>query len=507
LKIESQHLEDHQVKLVVEVEPEPFEKARRQAASRLSRRTKIPGFRPGKAPYHIVERHIGEEAILDESLEILLKDLYPKIIDEADIQPHGPGKLENIVSVKPLQLEFIVPLAAEVELSDYRSMRLPYELEAVTEEDVEKVLQDLRQRQAIEEPADRPAEAGDHVFIRLSAERAIVEEGEEASLIAENPHSLVIASEDEEDEDEWPYPGFSRELIGMSAGDEKTLTHHFPEDSDFESLRGATAQFKIVMEEVKARTLPDLDDEFAQSLGEYENLEGLRTDIRESLERQAQESYDEDYQDKILTEILEQSSLKYPPQMLEEEVEEVIHQLQHRLQAQNLDLETYLRTREMSEEDLRKEVEPVAETRLKRSMVLVEISKEEGIEIPRDEVEAQAQQTLNALFSRMSEKDLKNISNEQLIPNLVGNIMADMKIGRTLARLKAIAKGEIQEAEEENSHEAVAENVPPAAETEQVEETAGEAASMQEEVPSAESPQAPDEETQSALEPESSEEQ
>jgi trigger factor len=296
-------------------------------------------------------------------------------------------------------------------------------------------------------------------------------------------------------------------LIGLSAGDEKTLTHHFPEDSDFESLRGITAQFKIVMEEAKSRTLPDLDDEFAQSVGEYENLEELRTDIRETLERQTGESYDDDYQNKILTEILEQSTLKYPPQMLEEEVDEVIHQLQHRLQSQNLDLDTYLRTREMSEEDLRKEVEPVAETRLKRSMLLLEISEQEGIEITPDELEAQAQQTLNALFSRMSEKDLQNISTEQLIPNLVSNIMADMKISRTLERLKAIAKGEIQEPEEERSQEEVDENVAPAAETGQVEETEGEASSMQEEVPSPEAPQTSDEETQSALEPEGSEEQ
>jgi trigger factor len=193
--------------------------------------------------------------------------------------------------------------------------------------------------------------------------------------------------------------------------------------------------------------------------------------------------------------------------MLEEEVDEVIHQLQHRLQSQNLDLDTYLRTREMSEEDLRKEVEPVAETRLKRSMLLLEISEQEGIEITPDELEAQAQQTLNALFSRMSEKDLQNISSEQLIPNLVSNIMADMKISRTLERLRAIAKGEILEPEEEKSQEQVDESVAPAVETGQVEETEGEASSMQEEVPSTEAPQTSDEETQSALEPEGSEEQ
>lgn len=439
MKIETQALEDHQMKLVVEVEPQPFEQAKRRAASRLSRQTKIPGFRPGKAPYHIVQRHIGEDAILDESLEILLKDLYPQIIDEAEIKPHGPGKLANILSVEPLKLEFLVPLAAEVELGDYQSTRYPYEPEEVGKEDIEDVLEDLRQRQAIEEPVDRAAQEGDHVFIRLSAERAIVEEGEESTLIAEQPHSVIISAEDREDEDEWPFLGFSRQLIGMSADDEKTLTHSFSEDSNFESLQGVTAQFTVKVEDVKTRTLPEVNDEFSQSIGEYETVEDLRDDIRESLERQTQDQYDEDYDEKILSDIIEDATIKYPPQMLDEEIDEVIHQLEHRLQSQNLDLATYLMTREMSEEDLREEVLPVAETRLKRSLVLLEISEQENIEIPPEEIQAEAERALEVLSSTMTDEDLQKISVDDLVPNLVSNIMVDMKINRTLERLRAIA--------------------------------------------------------------------
>lgn len=427
------------MKLVVEVEPQPFEQAKRRAASRLSRQTKIPGFRPGKAPYHIVQRHIGEDAILDESLEILLKDLYPQIIDEAEIKPHGPGKLANILSIEPLKLEFLVPLAAEVELGDYQSMRYPYEPGMVTEDDIEEVLHDLRQRQAVEEPVDRAAQEGDHVFVRLSAEQAIVEEGKDSTLIAERPHSVVIAPEDREDEDEWPFPGFSRQLIGLSADDEKTLTHSFSEDSNFESLRGATAQFTVKVEDVKTRDLPDLSDEFAQSIGEYETVQDLKEDIRESLERQKQEQYDEDYDEKILSEIIEDATIKYPPQMLEEEIDEVIHQLEHRLQSQNLDLATYLMTRDMSEEDLREEVEPVAETRLKRSLVLLEISEQENIEIPPEEIQAEAERALDVLSRTMTDEDLQKLSKDDLVPNLVSNIMVDMKINRTLERLRAIA--------------------------------------------------------------------
>ena len=448
LKIETQPLEDHQVKLVVEVEPEPFEKAKRRAASRLSRRTKIPGFRPGKAPYQIVQRHIGEEVILEESLDILLKDLYPKIIEEAEIEPHGPGKLENVVSVDPLKLEFVVPLASEVELGDYRSIRFPYEPEETTEQDVEDVLQDLRHRQAMDEPVERPAQEGDHVYIRLSAERVIAEEGQDPALIADRPQSLLIASEDDDMENEWPFSGFSRELIGMSPGDEKSLTHTFPEDSDYEALKGVTAEFKVTMEEVKSRTLPELNDEFAQSVGDYAGLEELRSEIRNSLEQQNKKTYDDDYDDKILNEVVEQSTIKYPPQMLEEEIDEVLHQLEHRLESQNLDLDTYLMTREMDKDDLREEVKPVAEKRLKRSLVLLEISKEEDVDISPVEVQAETERALDILSRTMSEKDLRKLSTEQLIPNLVGNIMVDMRISKTSERLQSIAKGEVEASEE-----------------------------------------------------------
>jgi trigger factor len=448
LKIETQPLEDHQIKLVVEVDSEPFEKAKRRAASRLSRRTKIPGFRPGKAPYQIVQRHIGEEVILEESLDILLKELYPKIIEEAEIEPHGPGKLENVISVEPLKLEFVVPLAAEVELGDYRSIRFPYELQETTDQDVDDVLQDLRHRQAIDEPVERPAQEGDHVYIRLSAERAIAEEGQDPALIADRPQSLLIASEEEDMENEWPFAGFSRELLGMSPGNEKSFTHTFPKDSDYESLKGVTAEFKVSMEEVKSRTLPEVNDEFAQSVGDYATLEDLRSEIRNSLEQQNKKTYDDDYDDKILNEIVEQSTIKYPPQMLDEEIDEVLHQLEHRLESQNLDLNTYLMTREMNEDDLREEVKPVAEKRLKRSVVLLEISKEEDVDISPDEVQAETERALDILARTMSEKDLRKLSTEQLVPNLVSNIMVDMRISKTSERLRSIAKGEVEVPEE-----------------------------------------------------------
>jgi trigger factor len=446
LKIETQPLEDHQVKLTVEVEPESFEQAKRRAARQIAKRTKIPGFRPGKAPYKIVQRFVGDEVILDEGLDILVREIYPKIIEEAGIEPYGPGKLENLANMEPLTLEFTVPLMAEVQLGDYRSIRFPYELKEVTEKEVDEVLDNLRQRQAIEEPVDRPAQEGDHVYLRLSGHRAEADPEIDPVLVKERPFSVIIEKEGENLSNEWPYPGFSRDLIGLSAGDERTLPHTFAEDSNFESLRGVSGEFKITVDQVKSVELPEPSDEFAQSVGEYETIEALRKEIRESLEGQASETYNSDYDDQVIAEVIEQSQIKYPPQMLENEINEVIHQLEHRLQAQNLDLDTYLKTRGIALDELRAEAGPVAESRLKRSLVLLEISQEEGIEIEKEELQSETERTLEAMTRFMSETEMRKVASQDLIPNLVGNILADLRINRTLERLRGIAKGEAENA-------------------------------------------------------------
>ena len=453
MKIETQTLEDHQVKLTVEVEPETFESAKRRAARQASKRTKIPGFRPGKAPYQVVVRQIGETTIIEEALELVVKDIYPKAIDEAEINPYGPGQLENVESMEPLVLEFVVPLEAEVELGDYHSISEPYEPKEVTEKEVEEVLDDLRQRQAVLEPVERPAEEGDRVFVRLSGTRKNVDEGENPTLVSERSTTILIKSEDtdseESDSKEWPFPGFSRQLIGQSPQDELTITHTFSEDYDFESLRGAEAEYYVFIEDVKSQTLPELNDEFASTLGEYETLEDLRKDIRAGLEEQALQSYNEDYDSQILNEAIDQATIKYPPLMLEREIDSVIHNLEHRLEEQNLDMDLYLKTRDMDMDALREEARPVAESRLKQSLLLFELAKAENIEVKSEDLQTETLRTMNSLASTMSEKEARQLSNESVINNLATSIMADMLTQRSLERLRKIASGQLEEEPEE----------------------------------------------------------
>jgi len=238
----------------------------------------------------------------------------------------------------------------------------------------------------------------------------------------------------------------------MSAGDHKTLLYTFKDDSPYESLRGASAEFSIHMEDVKARLLPELNDEFAQSLGEYEDLAALQQDIRESLEQRALEAYNTDYDDQVLDEIIESSTIKYPPQMKENEIDNVIQQLENRLRNQGLDMDLYLKTRDMENQDLRDEAEPVAETRVKRSLVLLEIARQEEIDVSETELEEETSRTLESITRYMSESDRKQFDSPNTLMNLTGSIYAEMRMNRTIEFLRKIANGEV-DAEDKPSNE------------------------------------------------------
>ena len=455
MNIETEFLEDQQIKITVEVDADQLEASKRKAAKKIARRIKIPGFRPGKAPYQVIRRQIGDEALLEESLEILVNEIYPKVIEETEIEPYGPGNLENVVSLDPMTLEFVIPLMAEVEIGDYQSIRLPYEPPEVTDQDVEAVELDFRQRQAIEETVDREAGVGDRLSLRLSAKRFEEDEdnedSSEADLIEERSTSVIIADDQDDTGNEWPFSGFSRELVGMSTGDDKILVYTFPEDSPFETLRDVNAEFSIHIEDVKSRVLPELNDEFAQSLGEYEDLDALQKDIRESLEQRGLEAYNSEYDDQVIGQIVEGSTIKYPPQMKENEITNIIQQLESRLGNQGLDMDIYLKTREMDAQGLRDEAEPVADSRVKRSLVLLEIAQKEEIDISESELQEETTRTLASITRFMSESDRKQFDSPNAIMNLTGNIYAELRVNRTIEYLRSVANGEAEAEVEQES--------------------------------------------------------
>jgi len=447
LKIETQPRDDHQVTLTVELEPEQLEGAKHRAARRISERKSIPGFRPGKAPYEVVVRSFGEGVIVEDAVDILLDEVYPKAIEEAKLEPGAAGSLEKVENLdkKPTFI-FTVPLAPSVDLGDYRSVRLPYEWTEPGEEKVDESIEELRQMYAKTETVERPIQKGDFVMIDLKGVKAKAEEGD--APLVDRPGLPIFVRKDEKAE-EFPYPGFSNELVGLSANESKSFTHKFKKDAKDESLQGQTVRFDVNVKMVRGSTLPELNDEFAKQAGPFENLQALRDAVKANLATQSKAQYDDEYFVKVMEDIKKGAVIKYPPQVVDHEVEHVMEDLKSRLAGQNLDMAAYLKSREMDEEKfIAEEARPIAVKRLERSLVMDEIAKIEKIEVSQEMLQSSFQQTWGEY---QGDADFQKLTRgKSQPPKQVMNAVAMESANRayvqlTLDRLKDIATGQAPE--------------------------------------------------------------
>jgi trigger factor len=444
LKITTLPRDDHQVTLTVQLEPEQMVSARHRAARRISERKSIPGFRPGKAPYDVVMRTFGESAIVENAIDLLLDEIYPKAIEEAKLDPGAPGSLEKFEDLdKEPKFIFTVPLAPLVELGDYSSIRLPYDWKEPGEDEVEKSLEELRQMYAKTETVNRPIQTGDFVMIDLMGIRAKAAEGE--APLMDRPGLPIFIRNDEKD-DEFPFPGFSNELVGLNVNESKSFSHTYSQDAKDESLQGQTLLFTVTVKMVRGSTLPELDDDFAKKAGPFENLQALRDAVKANLATQSKAQYDDEYFAKLIEKIKKGAVIKYPPQVVDHEVEHVMEDLKSRLAGQNLDMAAYLKSRQMDEEKfIAEEARPIAIKRLERSLIMDEISKVEKIEVSQDVLQTSFQQTWGEYQGDSNFQ--KMIRGKSQPPKQLMNAVAMESANRayiqlTLNRLKDIATGQ-----------------------------------------------------------------
>ncbi|GAB4521400.1 MAG: trigger factor [Anaerolineales bacterium] len=441
MKFETQPTENHEILLTIEVEAEEFERAKRQAARKIAQKVKIPGFRPGKAPYDVIARNVGEAAILEDAIEALADELYPKALKEADITPGAPGALNAIKEMNPLRMEFLVPLEPTVELNDYREIRLPYDAPVISDDEVKNFIEVFRHRQAVITTVQRPAQAGDVVHITLTATS-----GDEA-LVTDRHTSVVIPAEDEEgDLPNWPFSDFHKHVIGMSEGETKDVQHTYPEDSEEEIFRGKEVTFHFEVSKVTERELPELDDEFAQSMGAFETFDDFQAEVRQLMEENTRTEYDNEYQDKVLDALIEQAEVKYPPAMLQNAIEEAKESFMERLDEQGLTLETYAQIANTTVEEIENELREAAEKRLKRTLVLDAFIRAEKITANEDDVQQRAVQILDGLSENVSEKDMKKIlKNQRSIETVVSEAFMNVVTRNAMLRLSALAQGKADE--------------------------------------------------------------
>jgi trigger factor len=445
-----------------------MEQFKRRAARKISERGKIAGFRPGKAPYHMVVQNYGEQAIIEQAVDFFIDSEYSNILKEAEVEPGASGRLESIDSLEPPKLTFLVPLAPEVDLGDYHALRMPYEWSAPSEEEVTKAIEDLRQMYSTTQDVEREVQEGDYVLVDIKSETMELNRSGFAAFVRK-----------EDRETEWPHRGFAKELLGLEAGGTVTLNHTFPEDWDVEELKGRDVEMEVTVKTVRAVTLPELDDEFAKTVGAGETLDELMEAIKKDVENRSKADYDDKFFVDLIEKIKEGATFKYHQHALEHEGEHVLEDLSNRLAQQGMDLDTYFKVRNTTREQfIEEEVKPVAKKRFERSLILDEIVRKEKLEVDDTSLDAEFNQTLSALT--MQGLDINKVKGGKKGQQQLAQAVAMESANRVLTRraldtLKSIAVGEYKSPEERKAEaEALA-----AEEAEQAEEVIPEAGEVE----------------------------
>lgn len=441
MNIEKQYQEDHSVKLIVEVDADRMGDYKKRAAAKISQRGNIPGFRPGKAPYHIVERTYGEGAITEQAVNMFIDAEYSNILKEAEVDPGASGSLENIESLDPPKFVFSVPLAPEVKLGEYTSIRLPYEWTAPGQSEVDAALENLRQMYASTETVERAVETGDYVLLDVSSETPEL-----------NRTGFATFVRTEERDTEWPYNGFAKELLGLKSGESKTVKHTFPADWDVEELQGKDVEMTATVKTVRGVSLPDVNDEFAKMTGAGETVDALMEMLKKDVELRSQNEYDDKYFVDLIEKVKEGATIKYHERTLEHEGEHVLQDLSQRLAQQGMDLETYFKVRNTTQEAfIESDVKPVARKRLERGLILDEIVKVEKIQIDDEALNSEYSNAINNLA--MQGMDFSKVrggkkGQRELSQAIAMDAASRVMTRKALDMLKSIAMGNYKPFEE-----------------------------------------------------------
>lgn len=392
MKVDVERIPESQVELTVEVEPETVDKYVHRAYRSLVNRLNIPGFRKGKAPRFVVERVVGKETLFQEGLELLLPDVFKKAVEENDIQPIDRPEWD-IVQTEPLIAKAKVPVQPTVQLGNYHDIRLSKEEPEVTDEQVNSVIEHLREQHSEWVPVERPAAMGDRVTVDIEARlkgQALLEGVGGDALIQQAGEQLLNAKGIEyllKSQPDAPIPGLTEQIVGLPPGQEKEFQLTLPDSYPEPQYAGKTAVFRVAAQAVKEKRSPELDDEFAKVLGDYSTVTELVASVREQLQQRMEEEAQKRFADAVVQMVVDRSTVEIPRVMIEREAEHSIEGLENRLRQQGLSFEQYLRTVGKTREELLEETRPLAEKRLKNTLVLDEIARVEKLDISPQEID------------------------------------------------------------------------------------------------------------------------
>ncbi len=437
MKVNTEKMENCQAVLTIEVEEERVERSLKEAAQRISKRTRIPGFRAGRAPYHIVERMVGKEAVFDEALEELGSQVYREALEESELEPIDRTEME-VVEREPLTLKMTVPLKPEVELGDYQSIHVEPQEVKVEEEEIEKVLTALREERGEWVPVEREAQEGDLLTLDVEG-RA---DGERVVGAEEQEYILRLGAE-------VPVKGFPESIEGMKAGEEREFTLAYPVTHPRDELAGRKVEFRVHLLGLKGKKLPPLDDEFAKTVGDFESLKELRERVESVLRARAETRERERVAEEVLTAMTDQAKIAYPPTVLERQLGSMIENYGKAVARQGFTLSRYLEVVGKSEEELRGELRPQAEERLKKTLVFSKFTEEEGIAVEEEEVDQEVDEIADSYGDQAEE-----VKKALLSPEPQRSIRSRLFSQKALERLVEIGTATPEEEAEEEKEDA-----------------------------------------------------
>jgi len=429
LEVSAERLENCQFELTIEVDEERVEQELRRVARRVSKQRRIPGFRPGKAPYDAVLRFFGKNTLYKEALEDLVQAAFKEALEKEGIEPFAQAELVD-VQFEPMVLKMVVPIAPIVELGDYRQLRLTPPEVTVSDEEVEATLESIQAQHGQWQPVERPAQLDDQVIVDIES----TVEGE--VVLSNQERALILQAESP-----YPLPGFNEQIAGMVIGEDREFDLTYPENLANEKLAGKESHFKVHLHDLKELVLPELDDDMAKTVGDFETFDDLKAKVRESLQAEAEQEAESRFASEVLTATVERAWIEFPPVLLERELDSRLEE-QDRIfrQREGLNLDTWLEMNKKSKQEYRDELRPQAAERLKRGLVLGKVVELESIAVEEEEVEDQIER-LSLPFGEQADKARDVFSS----PDNMRSIASDLLTNKALQRLLAIARGEVED--------------------------------------------------------------
>ena len=392
MQVTQEQLSPCEVELRIEVEAEKVKAAIDESYKELAKFTKVPGFRPGKAPKEVLERYVGEERVKERAADKIMQPAYSEALKEANVEPWAMADVEVVEFEmdSPMVFKAKVPLAPKVELGDYVGLEIERKVPPVTDDMIEEEIKGMLDRQGKFNPVtDREIQTGDTAVIDLS---------DEAEPEAEPKRQVVRVGDN--------LPDFDAGLVGMKLEEEKTIPVTYPDDHQAEEMRGKSASLKVKLVELFERELPELNDDWVkatfapedkegveeqvEALGEaVDTTEKLRAKIREAMEKAAQDVAERDVRDSIIQKVIEGSQIDFPDVMVEERVDERVGELGEELKQRKLTVEDYLKHVGKTMDELRAEFAEDARTGLKVNLAIYEIVEKESIKVEDEDVDAE----------------------------------------------------------------------------------------------------------------------